>query len=63
MLTFCFWNRFKDKIVSNLIFKTKSNGIMFDQDFILGLMQYKTLSILGENATNESLFCGERMFV
>ena len=34
MLTFVFGIVFKIKSLSNLIFKTKSNGNMFDRDFI-----------------------------
>ena len=39
---------FNMKSLSNLIFKTKSNGIMIDRDFILKTMQKKKVSISGE---------------
>ena len=49
MLTF-FLHRFKYEILSNLIFKTKSNGIMFEWNFILKAMPpQKKVGILGEN--------------
>ena len=47
MLTFVFLHRAKDEILSNLIFKMKSNGTMFDLDFILKILQPKSEHIRG----------------
>ena len=41
MLTFFLASVFEMKSLSNLIFKTKSNGIMFDRDFILKMKPKK----------------------
>ena len=51
MLTF-FSHRFKDEILSNLIFKTKSNGIMFDGDFILKIMLKKSEYLRGSSSSS-----------
>ena len=39
----------KHEILSNLIFKTKSNGIKLDRDLILKKMPKKKVNISGEN--------------
>ena len=51
MLTF-FWGGivFKMKSRSNIIFKPKSNGIVFDWDFISKMMPHKKVSISGKHS-------------
>ena len=45
MLTIFFGHHFK---YENLIFKTKSNGSIFETDFILKIVAKKKVNILGE---------------